>query len=175
MQEPRIPTSDDVSQLPRWARVAFAVQCARRVQPFLRAALPTATTRQIQAVERALTLAEAVAREAPEWAPDKVVIRLHAAFKAADKLAKAVEEQDPIASAIALAAANAAQAAEYACCASRKRDATGAAEAARAAYAAVPTEAMRAELFESWQSLLAAAQAEGWTNRTAVPARFFKT
>jgi hypothetical protein len=138
-------------------------------------ALSTPTTRQLQAVERALTLAEAVAREAPEWAPEKVVIRLHAAFKAADKLAKAVEMQDPIASAIALSAAKTAQAAESACCASRTRDATRAAEAASAAYTAAPSEAMCAELFGSWQALQAAAQAEDWTNQTAVPARFFET
>lgn len=32
---PLVPTSEEVARLPRWARVAFAARCARRVQPAL--------------------------------------------------------------------------------------------------------------------------------------------
>jgi hypothetical protein len=143
-----IPSRDDVLQLPRWARVAFAVRCARRVQPLLDRQLPAATSRQLQTIERAIRLAEAVAQQAPEWAPDKVVIRLHAAAIAAMKLAKAVRKHSASASAIAVAAARTAEAAEYACCAVRTRDATGAAAAARAAYDAAPSASLGAEIWE---------------------------
>ncbi len=32
-----IPTEKEIGQLPRWAQVAFAARCARRVQPLFKA------------------------------------------------------------------------------------------------------------------------------------------
>src|SRR5262249_52798971 len=115
-----------------------------------------------------------VAREAPAWAPDKVVIRLHAAFAATRKLAGAVRGRHPGAAAVARAAACAAEAAEYACCDARTRDAARAAEAARAAHAAAPSREAAARLREGWQRLSAAARTEGWTKQTPVPELFFR-
>jgi hypothetical protein len=169
----QIPLSKDVAKLPRWARVAFAAGCARRVQPLFKAHLPSATARQIATIERAISLAEEVARQAPAWASDAVVIRLHAAFQAADKLARSLRRQNPGAGAIALAAAKTAEAAEYACCQGRTKDATAAAQAAKAACEADPSESLRTEICKSWNDLHAAAQAEKWTKETPIPARFF--
>lgn len=55
------PCKDDLLKLPRWARVAFAVRCARRVQPFV-ATWKAVSKKQVEAVEAALSLCEASAR-----------------------------------------------------------------------------------------------------------------
>jgi hypothetical protein len=144
------------------------------VKPLFPGLFPAAKPRQVQAIERAINAAEAVAREAPQRAPDKVVIRLHAAFTAGAKLAESLRKQNPAASAVALAAAQAARAAEYACCDTRKRDAEWAARSAAAAAAVDPSGALVGEIHEGWQRLLAAAQAEGWTKHSPVPESFFK-
>jgi hypothetical protein len=167
MTAPRIPTKEDVLQLPRWARVAFAVQCARRVQPLLRQLLPAAGVRQVEAVERAIRLAQEVAREAPAWAPGAVVIRLHAALKAASKMAKSLKERSPQAAAIATVAGKAAEAAEWACCQAPSKDASCAAAAAAAAMTADPA-ALEA-IYKGWEELRKTAEAEGWTHESPVP------
>jgi hypothetical protein len=171
MNTPRALTQDDVLQLPRWARVAFAVQCARCVQPLLQQHLPNAGVRQVEAIDRAIRLAEEVAREAPEWAPDKVVIRLHAAVIATAKMAKKVQKQSPEAAAIAIAASKAAATAEWACCQARTKDAASGAAGAAAAVAASATTLEA--VYRSWEELRETAAAEGWTNDSPVPDRFF--
>jgi hypothetical protein len=171
IMEPRVPAKEDVLQLPRWARVAFAVRCARRVQPLLRQHLPTAGVRQVEAVERAIRLAEEVARQAPAMAPDKVVIRLRAALIATSKMAKSLKERSPQAAAIAAAAGKAAEAAEWACCQAPVKDASSAAAAASAAVAADP--AALGAVYQGWEELRTAAQAEGWTHESPIPDRFF--
>jgi hypothetical protein len=172
MPTPHLPTRDDLRRLPRWARVAFAVWCARRAQPLLRRGLPAAGARQVQAVERAISRAEAVAREAPARATDKMVIQLHAAFSAASRAAQAVKAQSPAASAVLLAAAEAARAAEWACCRAPVADSKSAAACAAASYAADPTEGALAALYGAWQELLGASQAAGWDDASPIPARF---
>lgn len=63
MTTPRNPTpyKDDLLKLPRWARVVFAVRCARRVQPFV-GTWKAVSKKQIEVVEVALALCEASAR-----------------------------------------------------------------------------------------------------------------
>jgi len=55
---PVLPTEDEIGQLPRWARVAFAARCARRVLPFAR----TASTSVSQLIEGAVERVEKVTR-----------------------------------------------------------------------------------------------------------------
>jgi len=132
--------------------------------------LPAASTRQVEAVERALRLARDAAAEGPAWAPDRVVIRLHAAFLAATKLSKAVEKQCPPAAAVLKAAAQAAASAESACCQGRVKDAAAGAEAAAAAVAADPS--CLESVCRYWRELRDAARAEGWTKESPAPARY---
>jgi hypothetical protein len=175
-ETPRLPTKKDLLQLPRWARVAFAARCARHVQPLLRTALPDAGVRQVEAVERAIRLAEEVARQAPRWAPDRVVIRQHAAFLAAEKMAGKLVATNPVAAAVARVAAHAARTAEKATYggnsfADDPETSAAAGSAAAAALAADP--AGLEAIYRNWRELADAAEAEGWTCETAVPARFF--
>lgn len=166
----QLPTRDDLLELPRWARVAFAVGCARLVQPLLVVHLPAAGARKVEAVERAIRLAGDVAAEAPAWAPDKVVVRLHAAFVAATKSSRSVKKQCPPASAVFTAAAQAAASAESACCQGRVKDAAAGAEAATAAVAADPS--CLESVCQYWRELRDAARTEGWTDESAIPRRF---
>jgi len=172
MRRTQLPTRDDLLELPRWARVAFAVRCARLVQPLLIVHLPNAGARHVEAVERAIRLAEDAASEAPERAPDKVVIQLHAASVACSKASKSVRKQSPPASAVLTAAAQAAAAAESACCQGRVKDATAGAEAATAAIAADP--ALLQSLCQYFSELQDAARAEGWTDKSAIPKRLLE-
>ena len=51
-------TKEDFEKLPRWAVVAFAARCARRVQPLFKAGWPDAPGDSIRAVEHAVDTAE---------------------------------------------------------------------------------------------------------------------
>ena len=57
-------TRDDLSSLPRWARVAFAARCARRIQRLATEVTSSAPSYETEAVERAIRLAEQSASEA---------------------------------------------------------------------------------------------------------------
>ena len=56
-----LPTRDELAALPRRANVAFAARCARRVQPLYRSKYK----RHVQAVERAIAMAERFAKGEP--------------------------------------------------------------------------------------------------------------
>lgn len=58
-QKPQIPTREQIAKLPMWAQVAYAARCARRVQPLFLTAWPDAPQEPIEAIEKAITLAEA--------------------------------------------------------------------------------------------------------------------
>jgi hypothetical protein len=67
-----VPTREEIAQLPRWARVAFAARCARRVLPLFRRGWPEAPAKSISGVKRTVELAEraaAVAGLDPDLAP----------------------------------------------------------------------------------------------------------
>jgi hypothetical protein len=53
-----IPTQEEIAKLPRWAQVAFAARCARRVQPLVVFHWPKAPQEHIEAIDAAITLAE---------------------------------------------------------------------------------------------------------------------
>lgn len=61
MSEPKLPTQEEIAKLPRWARVAFAARCARRALPLFKQHWPAAPDDHLQAVERAVSVAEAPA------------------------------------------------------------------------------------------------------------------
>ena len=48
------PRKNDIAILPRWARVAFAARCARRVQPLFMTGWPDAPKEHVESVERAI-------------------------------------------------------------------------------------------------------------------------
>lgn len=56
-----IPTKEEIASLPRWARVAFAARCARRVQPLFVHEWSNALQKEIDNVDRVITLAESSA------------------------------------------------------------------------------------------------------------------
>jgi hypothetical protein len=170
----QLPTTEHLLQLPRWARVAYAVLWARRLHALVNSPTTELKTRQVQTLERAIRLAATVAVAAPRRASDKTVIDLHAAMNKARQLSKELQHANPLASAAALAASKAAESAEHACCDARRQDAAAAADAARAAYEAAPSKAPLAEIRASWQALLEAASTEGWTHASPVPERFIQ-
>ena len=53
-----IPDQAEIAALPRWARVAFAARCARRVQPSFRAGRPKATQTRLKAFDTAVMVLE---------------------------------------------------------------------------------------------------------------------
>ncbi|MCC7375840.1 MAG: hypothetical protein IT581_14375 [Verrucomicrobiales bacterium] len=57
MSEPTLPTKDIILRLPRWAVVAFAARCARRVEPLTRGLGAIA----YKAIEQVILKAEAIA------------------------------------------------------------------------------------------------------------------
>jgi hypothetical protein len=54
----RMPTAEEIAELPRWAQVAFAIRCARRVQPLFLADWPDAPPKYVVAIEKAIKWAE---------------------------------------------------------------------------------------------------------------------
>lgn len=57
-----LPSEEQVRRLPRWARVAYAARCARRVQALFALNWKDAFANYVQAVGDAIALAEAAAR-----------------------------------------------------------------------------------------------------------------
>lgn len=55
------PFEPDIDRLPRWARVAFAVRCAQRVEPVFRSTWPDAPREHRAMLRKTLTMAAAVA------------------------------------------------------------------------------------------------------------------
>ncbi|MEM9065772.1 MAG: hypothetical protein AAGB51_09820, partial [Planctomycetota bacterium] len=53
-----LPSKEELRTLPRWALVAYAARCARRVQPLFKASWPDAPAEHVEAVDKAITLAE---------------------------------------------------------------------------------------------------------------------
>ncbi len=58
--EATLPTQDEIAQLPRWARVAFAARCARRVLPTFRSHWPRAIVK-LRQLRRAVEVVESTA------------------------------------------------------------------------------------------------------------------
>ena len=167
-----LPTEDELMQLPRWARVAFAARCAERVRPLFRHYWADAPEEYVRAVDEAVTLAKRAATASRRDGRFRAAVRVAAA--AADGAANAAEQACNYADSASVSAAFAASfAADAAFQAPSRRtrpghvaDAVGAASsAARIAGVGTYTNlAMRRD----FALLSALAEREGWTDETAV-------
>ena len=107
-----LPSKEDIAELPRWAIVAFAARCVRRVQPLIRssAVVVNRIAAAIDVTERAAAHARAH-RSAPLAAADGGVEDYEAT--PADYMARAIA-RDAFALASAIDAASAANPVGYA-------------------------------------------------------------
>lgn len=162
---PKLPDEKDIAKLPRWAQVAFAARCARRVLPLFKYDWPDAPEKHVQAVENAVHLAEdsaAHAYSAGVAADDAADDASDAAYAAYDaRAADAYDSYDA-----AYATSYAAHAAAY--------DAATAAAAATAATAAARVRAGTLfAIVSDYARLVDRAHEEQWTDDTPVPPAVF--
>lgn len=68
-------TESEISQLPRWAKVAIGIRAARRVQPLLRELWPSASADHVAAIDTLLASAERCATAGREPADAEYAIR----------------------------------------------------------------------------------------------------
>ncbi|HEY1190667.1 MAG TPA: hypothetical protein VGE74_23750 [Gemmata sp.] len=166
-----LPTDEEIEELPRWARVAFAARCARRVLPLFRVSWPDAPDKELVAVttvieftERAAAVGEALAESAEAAA--------YAATKAAvtASVAKATAAQ-----AIARCATRAAQAIGGAAHAYALpgSDAEATAEAVEAAIEAAIDWVITPDARRDFDYLSRQAEAQRWDDNTSVPPEVF--
>ncbi|MEM7147968.1 MAG: hypothetical protein AAF591_22885 [Verrucomicrobiota bacterium] len=147
-------TKEEIAQLPRWAMVAFAARCARRL---LR---PDSDERVVRAVEIAEEYAAAAAT------PDHAA-NLYAAYNAKAAYNAAYNAYNAAYPDRAKAAAKAAAHAAHAAAAAKAATVT----AHAATYATYAYYA--AEVRKDFDFLLAKAKAEGWDENTRVPPTVF--
>lgn len=175
-----LPKSENIKTLPRWAMVAFAARCARRVQPLFRASWPTAPDKRVIALDKAVMLSErsAAYADADEGAfAYAAVAGADVAFAGVVK-AKVKVNAKAAAKAAAYAAYTAAKAAAYTADKAADKaaditDITAAAAAKAAACAACATNATNATILRDFQLLKVAAQKENWDDDTPVSPAFF--
>lgn len=158
MSDVTLPTEDEISQLPRWARVALAARCARRALPHHQKNWPDAKKKLIESIEKAVTLAEEATTTGTVYPDDANIIAT---------LSEAVTGSMHDAKYAALYAAI------YASIGASKPNASlGAAilAPAFASRAGVAIEFIRAD----FQQVLDTSQREGWTDDTPVPPTVFE-
>lgn len=172
---PLQPSFWDNERLPRWARVAFAARCARRVMPLFKKYWPNATKEHLTAVAKAVSVAETAARAA-------AIDASHTAYPAYP--AHAAADAAYAAAHAAAYAAHAATSAAYAAHAytAHIADAYAVADAAYAADAAwkalVTTATVRtvhtlSAPTRDFARLLLLAKEQNWTDDTPVPPEVF--
>jgi hypothetical protein len=161
--EVKLPTEEDIAKLPRWARVAFAARCARRVLPLMERFWKNAPEHHLEALDRVVSVAETAAANA-----DYAVARAGDA----DYAARAANVAYAVpADYVARAAARAAHAAIAAAAAYAADTTVYATDAARDA-ADADKRAVQA-IARDFTTLLNAARVEEWTDNTPVPPSVF--
>lgn len=165
-----LPIQETLKSLPRWAIVAFAARCARRVEPLFLRAWPEAPVALWPAVSQAVAYAEQCAARAGCEPSLAKVLALQADY--ASHQATFGPEAVVFSGAYeaAHAAANAAGVVAY-----KEEAATGAyyaAEDAAGALARVLGQGTEA-ILEDLERLTRAAAEQGWTNATPVLPEFF--
>lgn len=145
MADVTIPNKEEIAQLRRWAQLAFAARCARRVQPLFKHFWPDAPKKHVDAVDAAVRLAEHCASigSLTDASADD-------AADAADDAAHAADDHAEAAGVAAFAAAHAATAAF----------------ADAAAFAGIATR-------NDYELLKTVASLAGWDDDTAVPPDVF--
>lgn len=160
-----LPTRVEMASLPRWARVAFAARCARRVEPILLAAKLEADRSKVTICGWTWVAEDSAAKGQGFPKP----VHDHEA-----EMARVAVDFGPPDAAQAAAAAAAAHDASFS-------DATGAdttaaaVAAATAASNAAPTDddKIRIQIRRDFESLKCLAVSEGWTEGTPVPPTVF--
>ncbi len=167
-----VPTVEEIRKLPRWARVAFAARCARRVLPLFRHFWPTAPSAHIRAVSNAVSIAEhAAATRATRATCAAAVADADAAAAAAYDTGDDTTAADV---AFAAAAAAAATRATTVADAVADEDANAAATtAADAAYAAAADEDARKLIRADLKTILNECASGGWGDNAPVPPTVF--
>lgn len=156
--EVKLPTEDEIAQLPRWARVAFAARCARRALPLFTKHWPSAPVKHIDAVTRAVTFAEQTASDATS-SDDSVT-------EIADATNAIADETTTTAAAAVVAAATDAAFAAFA----NAAHADAANVAARVAHAGVSVTLIRADYQRLWEE----SRRLEWTDDSPVPSSVFE-
>lgn len=156
------PTAEEITQLPRWAQVAFAARCARLAQPVFLKNWPDAPKQHVEAIERAISFAEG---SASSPVADRAATRATRATRAARAARTAAADTDAYAAAYA-----AADAAAYAAAAAY--DNTD--DAADAAYAASAADILLVPVIrQDFERLLGLSQQQQWNDETPVPPSVF--
>lgn len=160
-----LPTEEEIARLPRWARVAFAARCARRVLPLHTMSRPKLFRPDIQPekVAWAVEVAEIAAAEA------KPLYEAREGYlQSMSGVYDAYDTQDQIGHAAANAAAYAAAAAGDDVRPERAYFACN-----YAAEAAQPIASIDADIRRDFDTLSALAAKQFWTNWTPVPPDVF--
>jgi len=172
-REAKLPTEEELSELPRWARVAYAARCARRVRPLFKHFWPEAPEEHIEAVDNACRLSAASAAYPAAVARAAAAARTAAIFTAAYDaanprfVAAAAVARSAVAYAAAYAAADARSAAAAATAARSVTDAYAFAYAlTEAAYASSASDAAARRDFNLLHKLAQGAASADWGERT---------
>lgn len=165
------PTTEELEALPRWARVAFAARCARRVLPLVKRFWESVPAHRLRALDEAVKSAEAASGTRVDTAA------AHSAVRAA------VEEVRTafafhLAHAPAYAAARAIRAATAACAIGRAGDEEIACDIGAAAESmfwatTIKTIGSLAAPARDFDRLCQLAEREKWTDDTPVPQSVF--
>jgi hypothetical protein len=165
---------DGLAALPRWAGVALAARCARRIQPLFAAAWPGVTLNRVARVDRGITVAEQAAAKGgaaavPRTAGDSANSVSYCASEAED-----AGKADAVAPVLAWAATYAALAAAE-MEGSRRTSWVSNAVAYGHLWPAGPklSKVLRQEITRDWERLRDAFRREAWTDETPVPPDFF--
>ena len=171
----KLPTEDDIAKLPRWAKVAFAARCARRVQPLFQRCWPEALAEHLQAIDRALELVEKSAAHSV----NRYVRAAAAAYARADAAIYTRANATVCGGAATRAASAATRAATAAARAAARADdaraaAAAFAAAARAAVAGIWANArVGSMIWDDFITILALSKQQQWTDKTPVPPSVF--
>ncbi len=160
-----LPSKEEIAELPRWGRVAFAARCARRVLPLFDHFWPNAPEEHLKEVVGDVEATEQYARKAvPAIDLNDAVVAALAA-----RMAKF-----PLAGVVARAAARAIQSAKKGHVDDNAQEVAEAAEAAaEAADAARLAASIRPIIRRDFDHLFRLADQQHWTDDTPVPPEAF--
>ncbi|AWM38874.1 hypothetical protein GobsT_28970 [Gemmata obscuriglobus] len=158
-----VPSRQDIAALPRWARVAFAARCARRVLPVIKKLWTDSPKPLLPSLDKAVRVAETAAADRNVGGGSVATTHVARADGAADAVA-------------AVCAADSARAAAYAADAAH-------ADVVRGAVTAAVTCLLRASTVgnvghlaapaRDFDALARRAKSERWTHDTPVPPSTF--
>lgn len=173
--EVKLPTEGEIAKLPRWAQVAFAARCARRVQPLYLRDSPDVLQHHADALDRAIALSEAAAinpLSIHEPNESESFVRFSGAFAGANNASIVANKAGSLAATQAASAASGVLSAAHDNGSGNLRHVLIAVRnAIDAAGASKPNAILAAR--RDYDLLVAAAEREGWDDNTPVPPEFF--